>query len=640
MSLGGVRPRSLARADEQAVPGQAPGGQPIRGYDGNAEKALRKTGGIPLTLRIGVTGHRDLRDPDAVRQLVADSLRWLSDELGLAGVSRLSPVCLEVVTPLAAGADQLVADAVEKLGIAGTALMVPVPADEDSYEASIRADDPAAAAHYRALRHGQHATVTRLAGATADDAGFRRLGEWVVNHCDVLLALWNGEPPPPPGPDGVPPGTAAMVSYALSHPRAIPVIVVPAARVRGEPVPALPPWQLLMPGEHPNPFADLWSRVRGGHGGDPRGLSVQGARSWPLDGGGGRALRRTTLGVTVRHIRHFNAGLAMDPQGEFSALVDGALGTAAGPVPKAARKIEDWASTRFERADVVAGRYQKLFRMVDSSVYVLAALSVLIAAARTIWTPPGSAAALILTLVEILILAGVSAGLATDLRRRLRDRWVCFRAMAEYLRTHMFLALVSPRKAQMSEEQGSLNAITLSELAGPAWFDRGMKAIWQHRPGLTPPWSDADLPALKHVLRTWIVQQADYHRAKGAGHETLHRRFLVIVASLFTVTVLTALVHLITAGNQADDVLNFAAIGIPGIAAAVNSISGSAEHHRHSVRDRAAAHQLTYVHLPAITAASSLRELRRQADIVSRYMLSEATEWYTVMAVHSVEIPT
>jgi hypothetical protein len=46
------------------------------------------------------------------------------------------------------------------------------------------------------------------------------------------------------------------------------------------------------------------------------------------------------------------------------------------------------------------------------------------------------------------------------------------------------------------------------------------------------------------------------------------------------------------------------------------------------------------MYLPAIVGADSLENLRKQADIMGTYILGESTDWYEVMAVHSVEIPT
>lgn len=658
---------SVSAPGEQTAVGQRPGGTVFHGYDEEAEEYLQTVGGMPLCLRIAVTGHRDIRDPGRARQEAADAIRWITDELHLAEVSEHSPVWLQVLTPLAAGADQIAAEAMQSLGIAGTTLTVPVPADEASYEESIRRDDPAAADRYRRLR--RHAIVTKLPGTTADDAGFRRLGEWVVDHCDALLALWDGQPPPPADPTGAPPGTAGIVSYALSHPREIPVIVVPVARREpgggpsggpsGGPGPDLPPGQLLLRVEHANPFLGPLA-VRGS---EPAGLSPRlpdrqdrdsaaqqereadferSVRSWPLNAEGGRVLRRNVLGVTIRHIERLNARPHRTTEKGFSAQVDRALDTSAGPIPEAARRVEAWAYARYLRADSLAGRYQSLSRLLDRSVYWLAALSVLLVAIRTIWAVPGSAFALVLNALDFLILLTVSAIVIGDLRGRLRDRWVCFRAMAEYLRTYMFLALINlRRRTPASEEHPSLTSLGLNEYVGPAWFDRSMKAIWRHRPELQPPWSDADLPALKRVLCGWILDQEQYHYSTAADHAAKHRRFLVIVASLFIITVLAAATHFFfPTEKRVDNVLNFIAIGVPGVAAAFNSIAAAGEHHRHSVRSRAVMHRLSYQYLPAIMEAASLRELRRQADALGHYILGESTDWYEVMAVHSVDIPT
>jgi hypothetical protein len=657
----------------------------LHGYDDKAEEDLRSTGGMPLCLRIGVTGHRGIRDPDQVQQQVADAVRWLADELHLAEVSQHSPIWLQVITPLAAGGDQIAAEAVRNLHVAGTTLVVPVPSDDAAYVKSIRDDDQAAADKFESLRRERGTNVVKLSRATADDPGFRKVGQWVVDHCDVLVAMWDGKPPPAATAAGAPPGTAGIVSYALSHPREIPVIVVPvarsteaarstevarsteAARSSDTPEPDLPPRQLLARLEEANGFRSLWSRVRGTRGSEPKGLKPRLAipsgaqdgqvgsdqeereasfqrsiRSWPLDAAGGRVLRRNAIGITVGHLKRFNARQQEKTKNAFSELVDDALGSDAGPVPAAARKIDDWATARYERADALAKHYQLVSRLLDYSIYALAAISVIVAAIRAIWTVPGSAAAVALSVVDVCILLAISVIVVGDLRGRLRDGWVCFRAMAEYLRTYMFFALVEPRrKTSPGEEHRSLTSLGLNEFVGPAWFDRCMQAIWRHRPDRQASWTEGDLLALKGVLHGWIRDQEDYHRRSAENHAKLHQQFLIWVASLFIITVLVAFAHIfVPPTKQLDNALNFVAIGVPGVAAAINSIGAARDHHRHSVRSRAVMHLLSYQYLPAIMGADSLENLRKQADIMGTYILAESTDWYEVMAVHSVDIPT
>jgi hypothetical protein len=598
---------------------------------------------------------------------VADALRWLADELRLSQVSGRSPVCLQVLTPLAAGADQIVADAVMQLGVAGTTLVVPVPSDEASYKDSVARDDPEAAGHYEDLRSG--AAVVTLAGTAAGNPPYRKLGEWVVDHCDVLLALWDGEPPSPAGPDGAPqPGTAAITSYALSHQREIPVIVLPTARADRSygADQQLPPPQLLLRTEHANPFLSLWVRVSRSHGSEPLGLSPRPAglpgplaspgeddladelrwsvRSWKLDAGGGRALRRSIVGSAAREVRRFSAHAGPKRSGSFSETarrgLDGA-GTggtagAAAVVVQAATQAEDWAWARYLRADWLASRYQQAFRRLDQLVYGLAAASVLLAGARTIWARPGSVAAWFLTCLDVAILGAVSAILIADVRGRLRGRWLSFRAMAEYLRMHMFLAVIYPR---VKAEPLSLTPLALNEFVGPAWFGSATLALWWHRPQAQRPWSDADVPLLKTVLGEWVSGQRRYHEATARRHARLDRWFSAVAVSLFIVTVVGAVLHLLLAGAGMDDGLNFVAVGVPGVAAAVTSIATSAEHQRHSVRHRSSVYQLTSRYLPAIARVATLSELRTAAGSLGSFMVTEATEWYSVLAAHSDEIP-
>jgi hypothetical protein len=630
-------------------------------------------------VRIGVTGHRDVADPDDLRQTVAEVIEWLRKSLKLAEVARETPVVLQVCTPLAAGADQIVAQALFGLNLEGSGLMIPVLSDEDDYKQSIADDDPEALKYYlkqraRTRPHGEYPRrrnrVIPIGSGRADAAGFRKLGEWVVDQCDVLLALWDGQPTAPVA--GASPGTAAIVSYALDHSREIPVVVVPTTR-RGSARQAAAPLsaQLLLRGEPGGPLQSMWLRARNDLGGAPAGLSfdpggyrdirklrvasqdardereadfLREVRAWPLDASGARVLNRTVIGISVRHACWANAPGLLPPQ---EAERDGAaVATVLGKpqmhpdVRQAAGDILVWSTPPYQRANFLAGRNQSTLRLLDLWVYLLSAVSVTLAAARATWTSRGSAAALILTCLDVVVLLAIFAFLALDVRGAARDRWTSVRAMAEYLRTYAFLALIEPdRQVPTEEDPVSLTSLELNELVGPAWFSHAMDVLWQQRPA-PRQWDRAHLDSLKDIFRAWIVDQAMYHYRNARHHERAHRRYLTAVIGLFLLTLLAALVHILASGQQFDDALSFVAIAVPGFAAAVNSFAALREHHRNALRSRAAAHRLTGHHLPAISAAEDVRKLRGLARQLVHYMISEATEWYEVMAVHSVDVPT
>lgn len=155
-------------------------------------------------VRVGVTGHRTLRDPERVARQVRDGLHGIL-RLVDAGDSA-DPPRLEVVSSLAEGADRLVAR--EALALPGTTLaaVLPFPADDDEGDfetAESRAE--------LAALLGAAGSVEVMPATTTREAGYALQGRWVVEHSDVLVAVWDGERSRGEG------GTAEIVGYAADR---------------------------------------------------------------------------------------------------------------------------------------------------------------------------------------------------------------------------------------------------------------------------------------------------------------------------------------------------------------------------------------------------------------------------------------
>lgn len=138
-----------------------------------------------LPLMVGVTGHRDLPDdPTALRLAVDEVIEQLRRKLG--------PDCLVLVTALAEGTEQLVADAwVDK----GVPLFAIAPMPQDAYRASFataivreRFDRLWAAAC-----HAELPVVDTGSGSISTGVQLEQLGLVLSRHCYALLALWDGE---------------------------------------------------------------------------------------------------------------------------------------------------------------------------------------------------------------------------------------------------------------------------------------------------------------------------------------------------------------------------------------------------------------------------------------------------------------
>jgi hypothetical protein len=150
------------------------------------------------TVRVGVTGHRRIDDPEGVSTAVRDALWRVRERFAGTEATRL-----EAVSPLAEGADRIVAGAV--LAEPGATLTVPLPFAADDYATDFSA--PGSKAEFEELL-ARAVRVEVMAATATRDEGYERAGRWVVEHSDVLLALWDGVPSQGRG------GTAEIVDYA------------------------------------------------------------------------------------------------------------------------------------------------------------------------------------------------------------------------------------------------------------------------------------------------------------------------------------------------------------------------------------------------------------------------------------------
>jgi hypothetical protein len=147
------------------------------------------------SLQVGVVGHRSLKAPSLVRRQVVDALRATVDES--------SPRPIAVLSSLAAGADQLFAEAA--LEQPRTTLAVVLPLSVAEYAAEFH--DPAALVSFQQLL-ARAERVVECGDAPTRAAAYEQAARYIVDASDVLFALWDGHPSNKQG------GTAASIAYA------------------------------------------------------------------------------------------------------------------------------------------------------------------------------------------------------------------------------------------------------------------------------------------------------------------------------------------------------------------------------------------------------------------------------------------
>jgi len=154
----------------------------------------------PSRIVIGVTGHRNLETATCLEERIAGILEAITR---LAPSRKGTPVAMAALSPLAEGADRLVAK--EILKREGTPLDVVLPMDKDDYSADFGV--AGSRSEFEELL-SRARSVRCLSPSPSRAEAYASAGRYVVDHCDVLIALWDGKPEEGSG------GTAEIVRYA------------------------------------------------------------------------------------------------------------------------------------------------------------------------------------------------------------------------------------------------------------------------------------------------------------------------------------------------------------------------------------------------------------------------------------------
>jgi hypothetical protein len=334
---------------------------------------MRSGPSLPATLVIGAAGHRKIEDGPRLEEAIASVIRDIEN---LVPRMRNTPLSLTVLSPLAEGADRIVARQVLKLP--GSRLEVVLPMDRESYVRDFPSLDSRREfddflASTRAVR--------RISGAGSRTDAYCRAGRFVVDHCDVLIAIWDGAPGEGPG------GTADVVAYARS--RGCPLFWIdpaPGGKIRFEPGNGL----------RADPFRDQDV------------YNSESVRS--------SEVRRLEKGLESE-IRAKAAESGLDPRRLDAPLL--------AFLP------------HYARADVLARKYRNLYARAGGSVYLLAALAASTAAFQAIFTPDKP----LVALFEVLCIVAVLAIVGLGHFRKWHSRWIDRRFLAERFRSALFVAV-------------------------------------------------------------------------------------------------------------------------------------------------------------------------------------------------------
>ena len=141
----------------------------------DAPDALRRT------VAVGVTGHRVLAEVEKVSAGV---------EQALEAIECIHPdKSMIIYSSLAEGADRLIARMA--LRRPGARLVVPLPLRGGDYEADFAS--PESRLEFAQML-GKADRVIDLPAAADRDAAYNQAGDYIVEHSEILIAVWDGQP--------------------------------------------------------------------------------------------------------------------------------------------------------------------------------------------------------------------------------------------------------------------------------------------------------------------------------------------------------------------------------------------------------------------------------------------------------------
>jgi len=579
-----------------------------------------------LPLILGITGHRDLRPEDGAD--LEARVRAILEDLR----KRYRDTPLVLLSPLAEGADRLAARVALDCG---TRLIVPLPMSQAAYERDFQT--PASVVEFRDLLCRADRSF-ELAWAGLGDEGtsgvsggdrdraYALVGAYIAHHCQILIALWDGEDSDSEG------GTAQVVGFKREG---IPDCY--AIHVKRSAEPGALACSLIEPAEFGPVYHIVTPRV--GNPNPTRNISAPYSPLFPADVRGEDAMREAYNRIFAR-IDTFNSdwiGLAAKltakrEAGKTDLLPDHGEGLLPAPL----ESIRE----RFALADALALYYKRLVLGTLKGLFLLVFLAALafdlFAHVEQLRHPT--------MLLAYLILLGVAYAwywIATrqfDFQNKFQD----YRALAEGLRVQFYWRLGGLKDRvedhYLSLQRGDLDWI---RIALRNWELLDGRSEAQDNPVASPGPRDSMTLVLEHWLRTqchFFEEAIPRDKTLREGYEWLIRILMVVGLTLAVVALrfLTCLEGTIWHG------LFFVAAGMAPVGAAL--IHGYiekrafSEHLRRYGRmsmlfDRACRRLDDLLHVGDYAAARQLiQELGREA-------LAENGDWVILHRERSLEVP-
>jgi hypothetical protein len=553
---------------------------------------------IPYRIRIGVTGHRKLTDPSALQVLVREAIdsevmrlfpKESQDNIEHVKSAGRTAISFSVLSALAEGADRVVARAV--LQDAGARLDAVLPMTVEDYLEDF-ATEESREEFGRLLarcRKPVALRVRRIRDDRSDPAAqaelrreaYAHVGHYIVDHCDVLVAIWDGEPSRGRG------GTAEIVLYALEQNR-------PVIQVWEE------SFEVLNPGKN-------------------NGLDAS-----ALDAIDRFNMQEITSDQRAEYVKNLDHKHFEKP-------------TSAAEIPARTRQlVNEHLFPYYVQSSILAKVNQDQFHRTGKYVYVCSAAAVGCAALAVLFP----VIAWLGFSVELALLIVMSQSLRQARRRHSHQNWIESRFLTERIRCGVFMAIcgVDPKAIEVLPYMGHSQTVN-------DWTVRVFDEIWGRLPTLNSCSHDLCPILNSYVRDVWIGEQIEFHKDKKDREARSRKRLARAGAVVLPTTIAAAALHLLLlAWHPGSTVpesihllhlafhqgLSFIALLFPAIAASLAGMEAHREHLRLEKRSANMAPQLERLNrqMASATDPERFEDLLLQADEI---MLRETQDWLMLM---------
>lgn len=594
-----------------------------------------------LELRVGITGHRPPRlaerhhssierDVTAIFAILREAL--ISVHQGHPDCFASSAPGIALVSPLAAGGDSLASEVALKTG---ETLYACLPFGVQTYREDFEGE---AREQFNSLLAAARRTLILPGDDDAREDAYRSVGLLTASQCDILLAIWDGEPARGTG------GTPEIVSDAVAS--GLPVVVIDA---RSRTPPRLL-WNVDDDGSQ-----DIWTtetvtssaaaaelpRLVRQLVAPPdrsedllRDLAFAANRDWRPSIGfpalqvmtGARRVRqafsRSTLKESCAQLTPLQATLGSSPQSDPTERDTDSM--------DATRKL----GNRFAAADVCANRFALRYRGGFIGNFALAALAVdlallgLLLPVFKMW----------FVIAELLTIISIVVRTRQANRLGWHRRWLDARHLAELLR---LLPLAAALGDLSLLRHGSGKA-----LGSHGWLAR---ATAREIGMIGGPIDAPRVTAVRDQALLLIGDQIRYHQANAKRMNLMDHRLRLTGELLFIATIVACILwlaakaagaeHMYVIGIDLTSLVTFISALLPAVGAALYGIRTQGDFCALAARSDLIADQLGKLDGAIRRDPLDYRRLTERLRRLSAIMLAEVDQWRQSSERRPVQLP-